>query len=118
MPNLNDLANDYIKNAKALNHIRVVHIFDKDWSYGGCTVAYKPKLHDADGYPTGEYADVAVAYCHPNDRYNRKYGEARAVLNLIKNKSVSMPIYRMGFDDLNPHPVRKILSIFQDTFNI
>jgi len=110
MPTIQDLAFDYIKNAKTLNHVRVVHLFNKQNPYGGCTIAYKPKLHDSKGYPAGLFADVAIAYCNEKDRYNRKLGEATAVLRLIKGRSVSMPIYKYG------QPVLELKQIFQDSF--
>lgn len=99
---------EYLKKLIAQEHIRVVHLFDKDFPYGGCTIAYRPERHDNSGFPTGRFARVSVAYCSPSDRYSRRTGEAIAVGKLIGNESVLMPIYR------NKHPVKNLKSIFSD----
>ena len=96
-----------LKDTIAENHIRVVHLFDKYCPLGGRTVAYKPVKHDKTGYPTGKFAYVAVAYCNPNDRYNRKLGEAMAVEMLLDGQSILMPIY------MHNRPVVAIKEIFE-----
>lgn len=90
------------------NHIRVVHLFDKFHPYGGCTVAYQPVKHDKTGYPTGKFGYVAVAYCNPQDRYDRKVGQMLAVEMLMNGDRLLMPIY------VNHEPVRALRTIFQD----
>lgn len=96
-----------IKQTIQENHIRVVHLFDKFHPYGGRTVAYKPVKHDKSGYPTGKYAYVAVAYCNPQDRYDRKVGQLLAVEMLMDGHCLLMPIY------INGTPVRNIKEIFE-----
>jgi hypothetical protein len=91
-------------------HIRIVHLFNKDYPYGGCTIAYQPIRHDGVGYPTGDFARVAVSYCNVKDRYNRKLGQQLAVENLLDGSFITMPIYRSG------RPVVTLKQIFQDIF--
>jgi hypothetical protein len=85
---------------------RVVHIFDKETGYGGCTVAYRPVLHDTQGNPSGRFAYVAVANCNPRDRYCRKTGRRIAVENLDNGESILLPLYEMK------HPVLFIKNMF------
>lgn len=99
------------KRIKAEQHIRVVHIFDKHYPYGGVTIAYRPERHDSSGFPTGKFASVSVAYCNPSDRYSRRTGEAVAIGNLISGSSILMPVY------FNGHPVRNLIDIFTNTFD-
>ena len=97
-----------VKETIAANHIRVVHLFDKFNPYGGCTVAYRPVKHDKTGYPTGKFAYVAVAYCNPQDRYDRKVGQMLAVEMLMDGDCILMPLY------VNGEPVRALRAIFDD----
>jgi len=97
-----------IKETIEANHIRVIHLFDKFYPYGGTTVAYKPVKHDKTGYPTGKFAYVAVAYCNPKDRYDRKVGQQLAVEMLMDGQSVLLPIY------IRNRPVVAIREIFED----
>lgn len=95
---------DYIKE----NHVRVVHLFDKHRpKLGGVTVAYKPILHDTNGYPTGAAAYVSVAYCKAGDTYSRKIGETLAVDNMRNGSSIIMPIYSQK------KPVLELKRIFK-----
>jgi hypothetical protein len=87
-------------------HSRIVHLFDKDDPQGGITIAYTPVLSDSKGTPTGTFARVAVAYCHPNDRYSRKAGQTKALTNLSKGAYILLPVYAHG------HPVRELKRIF------
>ena len=96
-----------VKEVKANNFIRVVHFFDKDYAYGGITVAYMPVQCDTKtGYPRGKFARVAVAYCRPEDRYSRKTGEILAINNLLCGENILLPIYENG------HPVRFLRNMF------
>lgn len=85
---------------------RVVYFFDKDNAYGGVTVAYKPVLYDTNGNPTGNFAYVAVAYCHPRERFDRKVGKELALQDLQDGVCIRMPIYESG------HPVRFLRDVF------
>lgn len=90
------------------HYIRVVHLFNKDHPMGGTTIAYKPEQH-RDGYPTGKFARVAVAYCNKKDRYSRRLGEELAVNNLMAGEFMLLPIYKYG------KPVITLKQIFVDT---
>jgi hypothetical protein len=92
-------------------HIRIVHLFDHDYPYGGCTIAYKPERFDGTGYPIGKFARVAVAYCSPLDRYSRKLGRHLAVSNLLVGENILMPIY------INGTPVKDLQTVFSVVFN-
>ena len=92
---------------KESDWVRVVHLFDKDNSYGGITIAYRPVLHDSKGYPAGKFGDVAVAWCSPQDRYNRKLGEALALQRMQFGNCITLPIY------VDKTPVRFLKDMFQ-----
>ena len=87
--------------------VRVIHIFDKDNSMGGVTLAYRPVLHDSKGYPVGKFADITVAWCSPQDRYNRKMGEALALQRMQVGQCITLPIY------VDKAPVRFLKNMFQ-----
>ncbi len=96
-----------IKEIIAERHIRVVHLFDKRWPFGGVTVAYQPeKCKQSNGFPVGNFARVAVAYCNDSDRYCRKTGQSIAVNRLINDEFVLLPLY------LNRQPVNTLKSMF------
>ncbi len=101
---------DYIK----VNHVRVVHLFDKYDPRGGITVAYKPtKIDYKTGRHKGIYADVAASYCSYEDQYSRVLGTELAVARLAKGHSLRLPIYaRDNSVDFMPHPVYEIKRIF------
>jgi hypothetical protein len=91
---LKEVTNVAIKEIIAENHIRVVHLFDKKFSYGGVTVAYQPeKFKSSNGFPLGIFAKVSVAYCNDSDRYCRKTGQSIAVNRLINGEFILLPIY-------------------------
>ena len=92
---------------KTSNWVRVVHLFDKDNSYGGLTIAYRPVLHDSGGYPAGKFAEVAIAWCSPQDRYDRKFGETMVLQRIQDAGSIVLPIYVDGA------PVRFLKNMFQ-----
>jgi hypothetical protein len=99
-----------IKDLINTNHIRIVHLFNKEHPYGGCTIAYQPIRHDGNGYPIGTFARVAVSYCNTKDRYNRKLGQQLALENLLEGEFIKLPIYFQG------RPVVALKQIFQDIF--
>lgn len=101
-------SHETVKEIIEENHIRVVHLFDKYHPYGGRTIAYRPVKYDNTGYPTGKYAYVAVAYCHPSERYDRKLGQMLAVEMLMEGQCILMPIY------IKREPVRALREIFDD----
>ena len=87
-------------------HTRVVYFFDKQNPRGGVTVAYAPVLHDSKGNPAGKFAEVAVAYCHPDETFCRAEGKMVAMENLNNGRSILMPIYK------SKHPVRLLRDMF------
>ncbi len=101
---------DYIK----VNNVRVVHLFDKDYPFGGVTVAYKPsKVDPKTGRHKGLYADVAAAYCSVEDQYSRVLGREMAIARLARGKSLRLPLYALDNSvDFKPHPVNNIKLIF------
>jgi len=93
------------------NWVRTIHLFDKNFPYGGTTICYKPQICDNTGYPRGKFAQVSVAYCNPKDRYNRKLGQRLALENLYDGKCILLPVYtnnnpvvvlRDFFDSMTP----------------
>lgn len=91
---------------KRVNHIRIVHLFNKKDARGGVTIAYMPTLQDADGNPQGKFAYVSVSYCRTNEMYNRKLGEKLVLINQYNEHAILLPIYQDG------HPVRELKYIF------
>lgn len=98
---------DDIQEWAESNWVRTIHLFDKNWPYGGTTVCYKPEVYDNTGYPRGKFAQVSVAYCNPKDRYNRKLGQRLALENLYDGKCILLPVYT------NNNPV----VVLRDFFN-
>ena len=92
---------------KARQFVRVVHFFDKQNPHGGLTVAYKPQICNQSGFPRGKFAEVALAWCNPVDRYDRKLGELIALNKLMRGESVLLPLYA---DDT---PVRELKRMFE-----
>lgn len=105
---IESLALDEIQDTIADNHIRIVHLFNKKYPYGGCTIAYAPEVYDSQGYPRGKFAKVAVAWCSNRDRYSRPLGEYLAVSKWANGETVVLPIYVSG------HPVRQLKLMFFD----
>lgn len=97
-----------LQEFKQDNHIRVVHFFNKYWPQGGATVAYRPILHDSKGNPRGRFAEVSVAYCNPEDRYDRKLGELIALDAMGNGRAINLPVYIEG------HPVRYLRNMFDN----
>lgn len=92
-------------------HARVIYLFDKHGkAQGGVTIAYAPVLHDSKGNPKGLFADVAVSYCSPKDKFCRKTGREVAKGNLLAGISIRLPVYQHG------HPVRFLKEVFADYF--
>lgn len=91
---------------KARQFVRVVHFFDKQNPHGGLTAAYKPQICNQSGFPRGKFAEVALAWCNPVDRYDRKLGELIALNKLMRGESVLLPLYA---DDT---PVRELKRMF------
>lgn len=92
---------------KESQFVRVVHLFDKSSAQGGLTIAYRPQICDSKGYPKGRFADVALAWCSPRDRYDRKLGELIALRKLELGECVLLPLYDIG------HPVRELKAMFE-----
>lgn len=63
--------------------IRFIHFQNEQHP---CTVAYKQVQK------RGNLADVAVAYLHPKDQFNKKIGVALAADRLLNGHSVRLPI--------------------------
>ena len=63
--------------------IRFIHFQNENHP---CTIAYKQVQK------RGNLADVAVAYLHPNDQFNKKIGVSIAADRLMNGQSVRMPI--------------------------
>ena len=91
---------------KTAQFVRVVHFFDKADPHGGLTVAYKPQICNSEGFPRGKFAEVALAWCNPVDRYDRKLGELIALNKLMRGESVLLPLYASGA------PVRELKRMF------
>lgn len=92
---------------KARQFVRVVHFFDKQNPHGGLTIAYKPQICNQSGFPRGKFAEVALAWCNPGDRYDRKLGELIALNKLMRGESVLLPLYADGT------PVRELKRMFE-----
>ena len=97
---------DNLLDFKASHFVRVVHLFNKHNPQGGLTIAYCPQICDTNGFPKGRFADVALAWCNPRDRYDRKLGELIALRKLELGECVLMPIYQ------NNAPVRNLRNMF------
>lgn len=112
-PTLDDLEiptvpdSEYLKSWAQDNWVRTVHLFDKNWPYGGTTICYAPEVHDSQGYPRGKFARVSVSYCNTKDRYNRKLGQQLALENMYDGRYILLPIYT------NKNPV----VVLRDFFN-
>lgn len=92
---------------KASQFVRVVHFFDKQNPCGGLTIAYKPQICNASGFPRGKFAEVSLAWCNPQDRYDRKLGELIAINKLMRGESVLLPLYA------NQAPVQELKRMFE-----
>lgn len=99
---------ELVEDKPYTDDIRVVYFFDKQHPKGGVTVAYRPTLRDSKNNPQGIFGEVAVAYCHPKEAFNRKAGKQLATQNLLSGNSIKLPIYAWG------HPVRKLRSFFYE----
>lgn len=98
---------EILESFKRHNHIRIVHLFNKEDARGGITIAYAPAIYDDLGNPKGKFAAVSVAYCRPNEMYNRKLGEKVALTNMYDDKYILMPIYQ------DKHPVHELKFMFE-----
>ncbi len=51
-----------------------------------CTIAYRPVKHN------GTMLDLAVAYVHPKDQFNKKIGAMTAASRFLSGNYVTMPL--------------------------
>lgn len=51
-----------------------------------CTIAYRPVKHN------GNMLDIAVAYVHPKDQFNKKIGAMTAASRFMSGRYVTMPL--------------------------
>lgn len=89
--------------------ISVVHVPGTPWSrsqsHGGVTVAYR-RIRQPSGEP-GSRIEIAVATCHPEDRYVRKVGWAHAVSALINGRGIEVP----NLGNLRVHELARAMGV-------
>lgn len=96
------------KNYCEANGVKVLHLFNKEHSFGGVTIVYEPVCKTKKTKSSGDFAKVSVAYCNKTDQYDRKLGVQLAVDNLRGGNYILMPIYRAAY------PTQLLLNFFSE----
>lgn len=76
-----------IEDTLQTHEINLAHIFDPHRNKGGVTIAWRV----CEDKKNSKMVEVAVAYCHPQDHYNRKAGAALAVDRFLAGCTVVVP---------------------------
>lgn len=96
------------------NGIMIVHVRKTTWSpsgaethmRGGATIAYRP----ANNNRNCRMVQVAVAYCSPNDHFNRKLGSAMAVEKFLNGETILVQARNPLDPDMLPLTLRDMFG--------
>lgn len=82
-----------VKMEKVIDHqshgIKITHVFE-EWNNrsGGVCIAWRKSQPN---FRRGKMVEVALAYCHPGEAYNRKQGVKIAVDRFLAGNTVVVP---------------------------
>lgn len=86
--NLEDSARkELIKKAVTLG-VHVCHVFDKDFTSGGLTVAFRK----VSPYDSGIMVECAVQTCSTNDTFSKKVGTKGALERFFNGETIQLPL--------------------------
>ena len=75
-------------------NIKICHGYDPRHNRGGVTIAYRKTSE----WKNTRMVEVALAYCSPQDSFNKKIGAELAVNRFLNENTVLVPV-RNGHDD-------------------
>ncbi len=87
-------------------NIKICHGYDPRHNRGGVTIAYRKTSE----WKNTRMVEVALAYCSPQDSFNKKIGAQLAVNRFLNENTVLVPV-RNGHDDTI---VGNLLYMFYD----
>lgn len=76
-----------VENIQQLTGIKILHVFDPGHNHGGVTIVWSR----CEEYRNSRMVEVAVAYCHPQDKYVRKTGARMAIDRWLNGNTVVVP---------------------------
>ncbi len=90
-----------IEKAKSLaeqcreDGILLMYVFDRENPVsGGFSIAYRPSR----AYKSTVMVDVAVSYCRPGERFDKKIGRDFALRRFLNGEFIQVPALRYGED--------------------
>ena len=67
--------------------LKILHVFNREYNHGGVTIVWTR----CEEHRNSRMVEVAVAYCHPQDKYVRKTGSQLAVSRWLNGNTVIVP---------------------------
>jgi hypothetical protein len=80
--------NKFLRSQAVQQNIGIVHIFDKENTLGGLTIAFRK----VSKYPSGRMVEVAVATCSIEDTFSKKLGTSAALAKFFDGETIQLPL--------------------------